>query len=245
MKHVLMLKAGEAATEVRLTAGDYDHWFIRTLGLERLAFDIVHVWKGQKLPDDPGSYDAVMMTGSPLSVTAPVPWMDRAADYLLKAAQQKVPVLGVCFGHQLLGRALGASVIKNPNGREIGTIEVQLTPEGARDPLFQGFPPRFAVQATHEDVVSALPPGARALAQNENTPLQAMAYGQYIRTVQFHPEAQPDTMTSLIHARAEGLEAEAADRGWVRGERVRQLLAGVRPSPFGRQILVNFLRQFA
>lgn len=244
MKNVLLLKAGETAPSVRLSVGDYEQWFLQTLGLEGYRFDIVPVCQGARPPADATAYDAVMMTGSPLSVTQLAPWMERAAECMLKAASRGVPVLGVCFGHQLLAHAYGGRVVRNRNGREIGTVEVTLTEAGRRDALFDGLPERFSVQATHEDIVEPAHDGARVLASNANTVAQAVAFRENVRGVQFHPELQPEAMRAVIQARAERLEAEAVARGVARGERVPRLLAGLAPTPAGRRILQNFLQRF-
>lgn len=245
MKNVLLLKAGEAAASVRLSVGDYDRWFLQSLGLSGYRFDIVPAHQGAKLPGEVSGYDAVMMTGSPLSVTQLAPWMERAAQLMVDAADQGIPVLGVCFGHQLLAHAYGGRVARNPLGREIGTVEVQLTSEGRADPLFHGLPERIAVQATHEDIVVEAPAGAAVLAGNANTAVQAMAFRPHARGVQFHPEVEPDAMRALIQARAEKLEVEATARGQPAGECLPRLMAGLAPTPAGRRILVNFLERFS
>jgi GMP synthase (glutamine-hydrolysing) len=196
------------------------------------------------LPDSAAGYDAVLMTGSPASVTQLEPWMERAADFMLGAAAGGVPVLGVCFGHQLLARAHGARVVRNRHGREIGTVEVSLSEAGREDPLFHGLPERFSVQATHEDIVEQPPEGATVLAGNANTGVQALAFGPLLRGVQFHPEVHPAAMRALILARSEKLEVEATQRGHAPGERVPRLLAGIAPSPAGQRILRNFVERF-
>ncbi len=244
MKNVLLLKTGETAASVRLTVGDYERWFLQTVGLEGFRFDIVPAHQGAKPPGKPRAYDAILTTGSPHSVTQLQPWMERTADYLLDAAERGVPVLGVCFGHQLLAHAYGGRVARNHLGREMGTVEVRLTEAGRADPLFEGLPERFTVQATHEDIVDSLPRGARVLAGNANTAVQAVAFRNNVRGVQFHPELQPDAMRSMIHCRAERLEEEARARGQAKGERTTGLLAGLAPTPAGRRILMNFLQRF-
>lgn len=244
VKNVLLLKAGDAAHSVRLSVGDYERWFLQTIGLSGYRFDILPVHRNAPLPPSADGYDAVMMTGSPLSVTQPEPWMERAADFMVEAAERGTPVLGVCFGQQLLSHAYGGRVTRNPLGREIGTVEVSLTEEGRKDPLFDGLPERFAVQATHEDIVSQLPEGTRVLAGNANTTTQALAFRPNVRGVQFHPEAPSDAMRALVFARQEGLERDAVARGATPGERVPRLLAGIAPTPAGRRILVNFLERF-
>jgi GMP synthase (glutamine-hydrolysing) len=239
MKRVVLLKAGSVNPQVKLAHGDYDRWFLRAMsGSCQLV--MIEAALGQALPPALG-FDAVIITGSPASVTAPEPWMDRAAEYLVGAAEHRRPVLGVCFGHQLLGRAFGARVARCPNGREIGTVSVRLTEAGRSDPLFAGLPDELFVQATHEDGIQGMPEGATALAENGHTPLQALAFGPRIRSVQFHPELDDAAMATLIDARRERLEAESR---LPPGERTTRLLAGVRRTLHAERVLTNFIEHF-
>lgn len=245
MKNVLLLKAGETALHVRQRVGDYDTWFARATAPLRSRYRLhrVNAYLGEKLPDARG-FDAVWMTGSPLSVILFQPWMQRAADYLREAGEQGVPVLGVCFGHQLLGHAWGSKVVTNPRGREVGTIEVRLTPEGTKDPLFEGIFPTFNAQSTHEDIVAQAPEGTTVLASNANTAIQALAYAKNVRGVQFHPELEPDGMKAVIEARYPQLDREAVERGMAAGQGPARAFASVAPTPSGQRILANFLRHF-
>jgi GMP synthase (glutamine-hydrolysing) len=245
MKNVLLLKTGETTLSARLRVGDYDAWFKQAVAGTHWQLQVVRPYLGEPLPARVKDYAAVWTTGSPASVTELAPWMQTCADYLREAAQRGVPVLGVCFGHQLLAHAYGGRVARSPRGREIGTVDITLTPEGRKDPLFAGMPERVGFQATHGDMVEGLPPGITVLAGNTHTAVQAMAVGSHVRGVQFHPEVEPDAMRAMIEARAEGLEEEARAQGVPPGERVRGLLAGIRPLPYGRQLLLNFLRHWA
>ena len=243
MKRVLLLKAGDAANPVRLAVGDYERWFqLATAGATRL--EVRRVSQRERPPCSLKGYDAVIMTGSPASVVKPAEWMLRAAELLKKAGDAGLPVLGVCFGHQLLGFAYGSRVILNPNGREIGSVQVELTPQGRIDPLFRGLPRIFWIQTTHEDIVEALPIGACVLAFNQQTRIQALALGHNVRGVQFHPEMDAEMMTVLVKSRAAILETEARRCGQAPGQWTRRLLAGIRPARAGRRILLNFLRNF-
>src|SRR5256885_1971370 len=122
---------------------------------------------------------------------------------LLRLGAAGLPILGVCFGHQLLGRASGSSVVRNPKGREIGTVRVQLTPDGRKDPLFSWSQKgEIAVQAPHLDVVDSVPAGATLLASNEACATQAFRLSETVAAVQFHPEITAEIMRDLIGTRA-------------------------------------------
>ncbi len=202
-KRVLLLKPGVTSSRARL--GDYEAWFGDAVaGLATVHPVELHA--GEAPPPLEG-FDAVIMTGSPRSVLERETqlWMGRAADFLLEAAQ-RVPVLGVCFGHQLLGWKLGAEVRRNPLGRELGTVEVSVV---RRDPLFADLPEVLHVQATHEDELAQLPPGATLLATNAASPVQAFSHGDRLRGVQFHPEMNAASIQYCVDAAEPSLALRA------------------------------------
>ncbi|GEJ59368.1 glutamine amidotransferase [Anaeromyxobacter diazotrophicus] len=204
-RRVLLLQAGSAPAALRARFGDFPDWFARHLA-PRVELEVVRPYE-RALPS-PSRFHGVLVTGSLASVTDPAPWMDEAGAWLVDAARA-IPVLGVCFGHQLLARALGGRVELNPRGREAGTVEVQLTAAGARDPLFAGLPARLLAQETHEDHVAELPPGATLLAGNARTPVQAFGVGERLRCVQFHPEFDQARSRHLAELRRAAGEAAA------------------------------------
>jgi GMP synthase (glutamine-hydrolysing) len=218
-KRIVLLKPG--VTSSRAVLGDYEVWFQRTCGDVELTPVELHA--GEK-PPDVSAFDGAIMTGSPLSVTQPLDWMHEAAEWLVRAEK---PVLGVCFGHQLLAWRHGGRVMRNPLGRELGTVTVELTDEGRASPLFSGVEVRFEVQATHEDVVAEVPPSVRVLAKNAFG-LQALQFSDRCFGVQFHPEMDAASIRYCIASkdtRPEDREkAEARETPW--GERVlRQFVA--------------------
>jgi GMP synthase (glutamine-hydrolysing) len=232
VKKVLLVRTGRPHPPVEARLGGFDAWFAGGLG-PGVALTVADA--RAPLPS-PVPYDGVLLTGSLSSVTAWTPWMEATALWALAAARRR-PVLGVCFGHQLLGRALGARVIRNPRGPEAGTAVVHLTGEGLADPLLAGLPRALLAHQAHQDVVASLPPGARRLAWNEQTPVQAFAAGDAIRAVQFHPEFDA--------ARCRGiLEQERAALDAARPGGLSQALGSLRETPAAAGILGNWVRGF-
>jgi len=215
--------------------GDYPRWFERALGH---PMPVVRAHAGEKLGPalDRTRPDGIIVSGSPLSVTENAPWMLELGQDLLKAGAAGTPVLGVCFGHQLLARAAGGEVVLNPRGREIGTIRVQLTEAGRKDPLFASWTrsPEIEVQATHLDAVDPLPPGATVLATNENTAAQAFRLSETVAGVQFHPELWAEAMRDLIASRSDKLAKEGKDPAALASQ-VREVEAGAVLRAFAAQ----------
>jgi GMP synthase (glutamine-hydrolysing) len=184
-----------------------------------------------ELPD-PGSLAAVVLTGSSAMVSEREAWSERTAEWLRGAVAGGTPVLGICYGHQLLAHALGGRVGRNPRGREIGTVWVEALPAARDDALLGELPVRCPVQVTHVESVLELPPGATLLAASEGDPHQAFAVGPRAWGVQFHPEFDADAIRAYLEARRELIRAEGRDP--------EALLAGVRESPCGPALLRRF-----
>ena len=243
---LLILRAGHTAPAVIREHGDYDRWFTdRMTGLG--CRYIVHHVPQNGLPDT-DRYDGVLVTGTADSVLDRAPWMRALGEFLARGGSDGPPVLAVCFGAQLAAVALGGSAARNPNGWEIGTGTVDLNSSGLADPLFEGLPARIEIQSSHEDAITALPPGATLLAGNDASEVQAFAHGRRLRAVQFHPEATGGIIRTLIRIRRAGLEEDARTRlgGDPEGGRlhVDRLERSVRESEHGRRILENWVRRF-
>lgn len=205
--------------------GDYPAWFSRALGRE---LPVLRAHAGERLQQglDRVRPQGIIVTGSPLSVTEQAPWMSQLGEDLLRLGAQGTQVLGVCFGHQLLARAAGGNVVVNPEGREIGTVRVQLTGAGRRDPLFAwAGAGEIEVHATHCDAVDPLPPSATLLASNENCAAQAFRLSETLAGVQFHPELWAEAMRDLILSRRDALASEGRDTDALAAD-VRAVEAG-------------------
>jgi GMP synthase (glutamine-hydrolysing) len=221
MKTVVILKTGATVSSIGERRGDFEDWITAGLGATAEQVQVVRAEEGED-PPDPGSAGAIVVTGSSAMVSAREPWSERAAKWLGAAVESDVPVLGICYGHQLLAHALGGTVAANPNGREIGTVDVTLTQASRDDELLAGFGGRLRVQASHLESVLELPPGAVRLAHTTLDPNHAFRVGRAAWGVQFHPEFDADIMRGYLAARreavlAEGLDADALTSAVVEG----------------------------
>ena len=138
--------------------------------------------------DDPAAYDAIMVFGGYMhpDQDAEHPWLQGEADFIRAALDERVPMLGVCLGSQLLARAAGASVFRSTEP-EVGWLPVELTEAAAADPVAASLPERFDAFQWHH-YTHELPAGAVELARSRVC-LQAFRLGD-AWGVQFHPEVR-------------------------------------------------------
>lgn len=231
MRPLLILKTGQTLPSLRTQGEDFEDWIRH--GLDGAATLTVDVTAGQPLPEL-SSCSGIVVTGSPAMVTDQAEWSERSADYLRAALACSLPVLGICYGHQLLAHALGGVVGYHPQGREIGTVDIRLNAAHGGDALFAGLPARFPAHATHSQSVLQLPPGAVLLASSEHDAHHAFRVGELAWGVQFHPEFDARIMRTYIQERQQDLRREGLD--------VEALLGQVRPTPEATRLLRDFAR---
>lgn len=206
---VVILKTGSTYPGLKEQFGDFEEWFVRGLS-PRFDITVLNTVAGE-LPGEPTDWDGVVVTGSPAMVSDREPWSEDAAAWLARVVDKAVPLLGVCYGHQLLAHALGGEVGYHPGGRESGTHRVELLNSAADDPLFRGMPDSFNAQLTHKQTVLRLPQGAILLGRNEFEPHQAFRVGECAWGVQFHPEFSDAIMRAYLGVQAPDLELEGFD----------------------------------
>jgi GMP synthase (glutamine-hydrolysing) len=150
------------------------------------------------IPTDQGpiqSFDGVIISGSQSSVYDDHrPWIEELSRWVEGAIADDLPILGVCWGHQLLAQILGGTV--RGGSYELGYVSVN---QEGEDPIWNGLPDPFTVFATHSDHVVEMPSDAQLLASNE-TGVQAFRHEQIYAT-QFHPEYDLKTAKAMIHSK--------------------------------------------
>ena len=229
----MILKMGSTLPSLRARRGDFEDWVARGAGLAAAEVRVIDVPSADELPQVNGTA-GVMVTGSHTMVTERQPWSERAAEWLRVAMEHRVPVLGICYGHQLLAHALGGEVGDNPRGREFGTVQVELDEAGRADELLGKLPAVFLAHEGHTQSVLRLPTGAVRLASNACDPNQAFRIGERAWGVQFHPEFDAEIIRVYVDHYRGLLAAEGQDPGKLHGS--------ARDVPFGTEVLRRFVR---
>lgn len=154
------------------------------------------------LPADHGRYDALVVLGGAMHAgdDAAYPHFSRLLDLIRRFHGAEKPVLGICLGAQLIGRAFGAAV-RRRGFLEIGFEEVVLADAAGDDPLLAGLGPGFMAMQWHEDTVD-LPAGAVRLASSQACANQIFRLGRTTYGFQGHIEVTPDIVRSWVRSKA-------------------------------------------
>lgn len=181
------------------THGEYAAMFARLLGGVQPALDFVEypVFAGE-FPAAVDACDAYLVTGSRYSVYEQAPWIRQLEAFLraLHAARRRT--VGICFGHQMLGLALGGSAGKAPQGWGIGRHTATVL---AREPWMQPAATAYSLFVSHQDQVTALPPGARRLATSAHCPNSMFVLDDLCLGIQGHPEFEAAFARDLLRGR--------------------------------------------
>ncbi len=163
-----------------------------------LRFDSVALVDGAALPD-PRNCEAVLITGSPFGVYDSPPWMDPLRGFIRDAAGMATPMIGVCFGHQIIADALGGDVRKSEKGWGVGRHTYDITDARA---WMTGAGARVSLSVSHQDQVITPPIGAVTLARSAHTDHAMLAYeGAPVISIQGHPEFSDTFVSDLWSAR--------------------------------------------
>lgn len=231
-RSILVLQTGDPVPSVEARRGSFARMIQDVIGpLWSGDYTVSDARTGEPPPAE--NVAAIVITGSASNVPNREPWMLRTEAWLRDVVGAKVPVFGICFGHQILAQALGGEVIRNPRGREIGTTTI--TRRGP-DPIFEGLPEEIVANVTHVDTVGRLPPGAVSLAFSALEEHHAIRFTETCYGVQFHPEIDAEIMGEYIATRREILASEGIDPD--------HLSATVRDGTMGTESLRNFIRVF-
>jgi GMP synthase (glutamine-hydrolysing) len=172
--------------------------------------DVRHPYRGDVLPETLDEHAGLVVLGGSMGADDDEHhWLGPVKELLRHAAGTGVPTLGICLGHQLCAAALGGVVVRNPNGQQVGVLDVGWTDEAAADRLLGPLAgPARAVQ-WNNDIVVEPPAGAVVLARTARGEIQSARFADTVWGVQWHPEAGEE----ICRGWAEHDRDEAAERG--------------------------------
>jgi len=201
-----ILQTGLPPADLGARFGDYPTMIGALLGAG-FTHETIDVVAGTP-PADPGAYGAYVITGSTAGVYEDLPWIAPLMDFL-RAVRGRAPLVGICFGHQIMAQAFGGQVVKSPKGWGVGLQRYAVTPHAPRLDAAQ-----VAIPASHQDQVVVPPPGAVVTLASDFTPYAGLAYDDGMAiSFQAHPEFDPAFAAALIEARrGTRFDDEAADR---------------------------------
>ncbi len=186
-----ILQAGHTPDEMRADKGDYGNLFEKLLAGQGLTFQIFSV-VDLDFPKDVHQCDGWLITGSRHGAYDDLPFIPLLEDFIRAVFDAAVPLVGVCFGHQIIAQALGGKVEKFKGGWAVGRTAYDWQGET----LF--------LNAWHQDQVVSLPGGAEVCASNAFCENAALVYGNKAFSVQAHPEFESDFIAGLAEYRGKG-----------------------------------------
>lgn len=227
-----ILETDRPAEDHAATFGDYPAMFEGLLCEFADSWEFRHyaVFEGE-LPERDDECDAWLITGSRFSAYEEYEWIGSLKDHIRAAYAGSVPIVGICFGHQVMAEALGGRVEKSEQGWVCGRCSYTLE----NQPVWMNQPSDgFIIQAFHQDQVVELPPDARVIGRSDLCDYAVLTYGDRALSFQGHPEFQAPYVEALLQARRGTLiPEEVADKA----------LTGVR-GPLDSARVASWIRQF-
>lgn len=191
-----ILQTGQAPDTLRAETGDYPEMFARLLAERGFTFRSYLV-EAMEFPGDVHDCDGWLITGSRHGAYEDHPFIAPLEDFIRRAFAAKVPMVGICFGHQIIAQALGGKVEQFKGGWAVGS----------QDYDFGG--KKMTLNAWHRDQVTRRPDDAEVVAGNDFCENAALIYGDRAFTVQAHPEYGDDFIAGLIRTRGKGVVPDA------------------------------------
>lgn len=187
--------------------GDFEDWIIAASGAAPGLFTVADGII-EPLPAL-SKLSGLIITGSHLMVSDGGPQVELWSGLVRNAVAARLPVFGLCYGHQLLNYALGGVVADHPGGLELGQVEIEMEAAAQDDPLFSVLPTRFSAYATHLQSIRKLAPGAFVYGYNAFESHHAVRFAPAAWGVQFHPEFKQAIMHAYIRQQRKRLESDA------------------------------------
>lgn len=209
-----IIQTGDVPAPLRPRFGPYRRMFEQMFDQTGRGFSYatIAVSDGEPLPD-PGQLKGIVITGSPAGVYDDLPWLDPLRKFIREAYGKRTPMLGVCFGHQIMADALGGDVRKSDKGWGLGrhTYEVKHRPG-----YMQAAPAELAIACSHQDQVITPPREAQVILGSDFTPNAGLVYRNGAAlSFQPHPEFTDDYTLALAELRRGTAPESVVDKAFA------------------------------
>ena len=161
---------------------------------------------GDSLPK-PGDFHAYLITGGKYSVFDSYPWQDRLFDFLRRVMDLRIPLAGICYGHQAIAHVLGAKVVRSEKGYGVGLMPVSVI---ADQPWCQARTAPYMLHAMHQDQLTELPDGAELFLSSDFCPISGFTIGENVFAIQQHPDFNAALNQDLIEKRQDRIGYDRA-----------------------------------
>jgi GMP synthase-like glutamine amidotransferase len=170
----------------------FDH-FLNLAGgaLEIEGFSVI---RGE-MPTSITECDGWLITGSRHGVYENLDWMIELQSFIRDIAANDIPLVGICFGHQIIAQALGGEVVKSDKGWALGLHHYEIEKNHS---WMESGPGTVGLYAFHQDQVVKIPKNAEVFASSDFCPYAGLSYGDSIISLQAHPEFEEAYETTLL-----------------------------------------------
>lgn len=202
-----ILVCGRPPDEVVKTTGHFDQMFRDLLADRDLSFAVYDV-ENLDFPSDMHAQEGWLITGSKHGAYEDHEFIPRLEQFIRDCSDARVPMVGICFGHQIMAQALGGRVEKFSGGWNVGRKAYDFENMG-----------KVHLTAWHQDQVVALPPGAQVIGSSAACAAAGLAYGDWGLSFQPHPEILGNTVKSYVTAQAGKVPQPLLDRALAEADK--------------------------
>jgi len=202
-----ILETGHLSDTLKAKYGRYPDFFERLVAphLPEAEFFAVAIVDGE-VAHSPAQADGWIITGSRSGAYENEPWIPPLEAFLRDSLAARVPVAGICFGHQILAQAMGGKVVNSEKGWGFGIHDYTLVAQPA---WLDQVPQNFAIPAIHQDQVVEVPEGAQVFAESDFCPIAGLVYGDidnpHAISIQPHPEMSAKFVADIAEERLKSI----------------------------------------
>ncbi|RDX34220.1 glutamine amidotransferase [Arcobacter sp. HD9-500m-PIT-SAG03] len=231
MKKIFIIKVGSTFDEIVNEYGDMEDWIVNYI--DDLNVNVINIQNKETLPTIEECL-GVIITGSHTMVTQEFSWSVSIEKFIRTLFTNNIPLLGICYGHQLIAKSLGGKVDYHEKGMELGCVEIKSNEHAKNDAIFKYIPSSFNAHVIHSQSIIKLPKHAILLASNDFENTHAFKMEPCTWGVQFHPEFNDYIMKSYIY--------EASKMKNINENDKHRLINNVKNTPAANEIIPLFVK---